>query len=130
MAKRGRKTKLTPEIERKLTSAIAAGNYHEVACSLAGISTSTFYSWMKKGEQAKSGQFLDFREAIKKAEAIAEAKRIQMITEASETNWQAAAWYLERRYPDRWGKQNKHDVNMNGEMTFKVTLPPEFMEDE
>lgn len=130
MTKRGRKTKLTPEIERKLTSAIAAGNYHEVACSLAGISPATFYNWMKKGEQAKSGQFLEFLEAIKKAEAIAEAKRIQMITEASETNWQAAAWYLERRYPDRWGKQSKHDVNMNGEMTFKVTLPPEFMEDE
>lgn len=84
----------------------------------------------EKRGASQEWQFLDFREAIKKAEAVAEAKRIQMITEASETNWQAAAWYLERRYPDRWGKQSKHEMNVNGEMTFKVTLPPEFLEDE
>lgn len=103
----GRRLKLTPEIQTKLSSAIAAGNYHEVACDLVGVGTTTFYNWMKKGEKSSSGKFREFWESIKKAEAVAEAKRIKLITDAAEQNWQAAAWYLERRYPNKWGRQTR-----------------------
>ncbi|WP_245533961.1 hypothetical protein [Effusibacillus pohliae] len=103
-----RRTKLTPEIQQKIVGAIAAGNYHETACALAGIHPSTFYRWLEEGAKprAKKG-YREFCEAVKKAEAAAEAKRIQLITKAAETDWKAAAWYLERKYPDRWGKKDK-----------------------
>jgi transposase len=101
----GRRTKLTPELQSKIAGAIAAGNYHEVACALAGVSTSTFYAWLEKGRAGKS-PYVEFLEAVKKAEAAAEVKRIQIITKAADTDWKAAAWYLERRYPERWGKRN------------------------
>lgn len=98
-----RKTKLTKELQDRITSVIAAGNYLEVAYRLAGVSHETFYRWLRLGEQGRR-PYSEFYEAVKKAEAAAEAKRILVIQKASEENWQAAAWYLERRYPERWGR--------------------------
>jgi hypothetical protein len=44
---------------------------------------------------------------VKKAEARAENAAIQTIQKASEKNWQASAWWLERKFKDRWGRQDK-----------------------
>ena len=38
----GRPSKLTPEVTKRLTEAIRAGNYYEAACGYAGIGYSTF----------------------------------------------------------------------------------------
>jgi hypothetical protein len=68
-------------------------------------------NWMKKGESASSGAYVEFLEAVKKAEAEAEALRVSRISKAGkEGNWQADAWYLERRYPERWGKRIQQEV--------------------
>ena len=37
-----RPSKLTPEVTKRLTEAIRAGNYYEAACAYAGIHYSTF----------------------------------------------------------------------------------------
>jgi transposase len=122
----GRKTKLTEAVQQELYNAIAGGNTHETACALAGIATSTFYEWINKGEKAKSGAYNNFYDQIRKAEALAEAKRIEIIRKAGEgkgvfedkPDWKAAAWYLERRYPEKWGRRHiVADVNHSGEVT-------------
>jgi transposase len=122
----GRKSKLTEATQQELYNTIAAGNTHETACALAGIATSTFYDWLSKGEKAKSGKMRDFYELMKKGEALAEAKRIEIIRKAGEgkgvfeekPDWKAAAWYLERRYPEKWGRRHlSADLNHSGEVT-------------
>ena len=67
MAKRGRKTKLTSSIVEKICNGVRLGFTYEHAAQLAGVGYSTFNAWKKKGETAKSGQFREFREAIKRA---------------------------------------------------------------
>ena len=42
--------------------------------------------------------------AMKKADAEREAALVTRIMRASDDTWQAAAWLLERRYPDRYAK--------------------------
>lgn len=37
--------------------------------------------------------------------ATAELALVSGITKAAEHDWHAAAWHLERRYPDRWGRK-------------------------
>ena len=70
---------------------------------------------MKKGESTSSGAYVEFLEAVKKAEAEAEALRVSRISKAGkEGNWQADAWYLERRYPDRWGKRVQEVTGKDG----------------
>ena len=71
-----RPSKLTPEITKRLTEAIRAGNYYEAACGYAGIHYSTFRKWMQKGETAKSGKFREFFEAVTRAEYEAEVRMV------------------------------------------------------
>ncbi|MBE3576893.1 MAG: hypothetical protein IMX00_04305 [Limnochordales bacterium] len=118
----GRPTKLTPERIKILVDAVAAGNYYETACALAGITYRTFAKWREKGERAKSGIYFQFVQDLKRAEAFAEAERIKRIREAAkEGNWQADAWWLERRYPERWGRRAV-DVSMKQEVSGQVEL--------
>lgn len=112
--KGGRPTKLTPDIQVKLVQAIKAGNYFNVACEYVGIDYRTFRNWMKKGEESKSGQYFQFFHAIKKAEAEAETRMVAIWQNAMKDDWKAAATFLERKYPDRWGRKDKQEVTHNG----------------
>jgi transposase len=117
----GRPSKLTPETAQKITAAIAAGNYLEVAAAHGGIVYGTLNTWMRKGAAANSGQYREFYEAVKRAEADAEMLRIARISKAgSEGNWQADAWYLERRYPDRWGRRTEVSGPGGGPIALEV----------
>ena len=52
--------------------------------------------------------YFQFWREIKKAEAEAEAAAVLHIKQAAQDGtWQAAAWYLERKHKDRWGKSEK-----------------------
>jgi hypothetical protein len=51
--------------------------------------------------------FFQFWQAVKKAEAEAEAAAVLHIKKAAQSSWQAAAWYLERKHKDRWSRQDR-----------------------
>ena len=52
--------------------------------------------------------FFEFWEEVKKAEAEAEAAAVVQIKAAAASGtWQAAAWYLERKFKDRWARTDK-----------------------
>ena len=96
-----RPSKLTPEVQENICNWLKLGYYQEDAAIMAGISPSTYYEWMKKGESQRvaleSGEdmlslpehplpapedgtpevelvfpFMEFSEAVKKARAEAE----------------------------------------------------------
>lgn len=113
-----RPTKLTEETKNKIIQAIAAGNYQETAAKYAGINPNTFYTWMKLGENKKAKPiYKEFREAVEKARAQAEIRNVALIQQAGQDgSWQAAAWFLERSYPHRYGRHNRVEVTgANGE---------------
>ena len=93
----GRPTKRTPEVQRRLCDALAAGNTRRAACAFAGISDETLARWQSR--------FVDFADAVKKAEGDAEVRNVAIIARAAQSgSWQAAAWWLERRYPEAYGR--------------------------
>lgn len=100
-----RPTKLTPEIQAKIIKALSAGNYFDAACAYAGITPTTGYNWMARGRKAKDGIYFEFFHAIQKASADAEIENVALIKVAARESWQAAAWWLERRYPSKWGRR-------------------------
>lgn len=125
MAKRGRKSKLTKELIKEASDIIKMGNYTETVCDYLGISKNTWYRWMKEGEQAKRGLKSEFSDAIKKAQAHAEIRNLAIIETAAKEEWQAAAWYLERKFPKKWGRQ-KVEIEHKGEINSKVRYVAEW----
>jgi len=110
----GRPSKLTPEAQERVVQAIRAGNYAEVAAGYAGIHRATYYTWMKKGAEQDEGIYSEFHDAVKGASDSAETRAVAIIQKAMPDTWQAAAWYLERRAPGRWGRHERRDVNVTG----------------
>jgi hypothetical protein len=92
------------------------GATHRLACAYAGVSEPTFYTWLK----AKP----EFSESIKRAEGAAAVSALQTIaTAANNGTWQAAAWLLERRYPQEYGRRVEQVHGPNAEpFTFTIGL--------
>ena len=103
--KGGRPSKLTPELQEEIVNYIKMGNFIETTCVTAGINKSTFYDWMKRGNESKRHTiYKKFYEAVRQAQAWSEARDVAIISNHAETNWRAAAWKLESRFSERWGK--------------------------
>ena len=102
----GPKTRLTPAVRRKIVTAI-----EECACSLdaaaaqAGIHPSTLYRWLAQGRQEAAGAFRELHQAVTAAKARSEVALARLVAQAGEKDWRAAAWLLERRFPDDYGSQ-------------------------
>jgi transposase len=62
-------------------------------CDVLGISRATYYRHLKADE--------DFAHQVRRARALVSVDLLRVIQEARD--WRAAAWLLERRYPDEWG---------------------------
>lgn len=100
-----------PDVLDRLVNALRAGAYREQAALHAGISVATFYRWMKEGEAAEAEEIpasesraREIREAVQNAEASGELHLLAIIKEQAPKSWQAAAWILERKYPNKWGR--------------------------
>ena len=90
-----------------LEQALLAGNTYANACEYSGISESTYHRWMREGAVAPEGTLArKFWQRIKKAVATCNNRNVLIIQKAAAKNWQAAAWFLERRYPNEWGRKD------------------------
>ncbi len=113
----GRPTKLTPEVIKRIASALKAGAYPENAAAWAGVKPSTLRSWLYAAAQpgCKSKILREFSAALDKALSEAELSDIGVITRAAQSgDWKAAAWRLERRFPKRWGRRDASTVTVQG----------------
>lgn len=99
-----RPTKLNDQIKEKIVQRIRAGNTLDTAARSAGISESTFHRWIRKGKDQERGPYREFYEDVQQARADAEARHVAQIAEAAKGNWRAAAWWLERNFPDKWAQ--------------------------
>ena len=115
--KQGRPTKLTTEVQDKIVRAVATGNWLDTACAYAGVDASTVRRWMAKGEGDDAPEpFRSFCTSIKGAKAEAEVRAVALIQKAAQDGtWQASAWYLERSFPDRWGRHRLEITGANSE---------------
>ena len=98
-----RPTVLTPEVQARVCEAIAAGNTRKDAAEYAGVGDSTLRAWLARARQKRgNGPYRALLAAVKKAEADAVVRNVAIIQKAAGKTWQAAAWWLERKYPENW----------------------------
>lgn len=106
----GRPSKLTDDVQQVIVDAITRGNIYSASAERAGIDYATFKRWMEKGEREEPEftRYRAFRAAILVANAECQDVQLTRINHAaSHGTWQAAAWILERRFPEEWGRKDK-----------------------
>ena len=106
----GRPSKLTADVQEKLLAVIKLGAYRAAACDFAGITPETLRNWLRRGEAEGEGPCFELATQLKQAEASACIKALGTIRTAMEANWQAAAWFLERKRPKEWGRRERHEL--------------------
>ena len=110
---------LTPQTEERILNFLRLGNHIETSCKAAGIHKDTYYEWMKRARAGKPGddRYVAFAQRVDTAMAEAEARDVQTILLASKEQWQAAAWRLERRFPDKWSRNDRMRVDASVDVT-------------
>lgn len=104
---------------------IKVGAFVETAAIAAGISKRTYYNWLRRSKDPNASEPLKaWGKEIRKAFSQSEVFCLTVISSAAKSNvWQAAAWLLERRIPERYARKEKleHSGGIDGQQT-KTTL--------
>lgn len=124
-----RPTKLTPDVQEKITQALRMGATYDLACKYAGISYQTFRNWITRAENelqrvsdnARASvtkaehPYVELFDAVQKAEGDAAIGWLAKIEKAAnDGNWQAAAWKLERRYSKDYNRNHTEHTGADG----------------
>lgn len=120
-----RPTKLTPVVREKIVLAVAGGSSYRAAALYAGVADSTFREWLARGRVARldrgagkprrtqraakrdrrEAPYVELLQSVEEAGARAEVRAAGLLAKAAETDWRAAAWFLERRDPQTFGQR-------------------------
>lgn len=125
---------LNAEITEKAEELLKEGHYVQTICNYFGISEQTWYNWYNKGEEyhelpeeelyskPNALVYIEFFEAVKRGSARGEMNALDVIHKHSKKKWQAAAWFLERRFRDRWGRVKQDEGGEGGQGQLDVFL--------
>ena len=102
-----RPTKLTPDVQEAIVDGINAGLTFRLSCARAGVNPATFYRWLGTGETANVGRYREFCDAVERAKADSALRLVSQITLQAPADWRAAAFMLERRFPDDYGRRTE-----------------------
>jgi transposase len=105
--KGGRPSKYNRLIAARICRAVSQGVSREGAAGLCGINPDTLYRWQR--------EFPEFSESLKKSDSVFEAERVGNICNAGKSpkNWPANSWLLERKFPERYGRIDRHLIATN-----------------
>lgn len=95
------------------------------ACEAVDVPKGTFYRWLAHGEDEIArnveGEYRIFRDAVQRARARGKVNLHGRIVAASidgpnhPAEWKAAAWLLERRWPESYGRRDVMEhIGRNG----------------
>lgn len=93
----GRKALRSPEREQAVLNALRVGNTRRASAAAAGVSHETFYNWLTD---------VTFSDRVTQAEAEAELRFLGQVAKHAATSPQAAQWWLERRRPADYRRQD------------------------
>lgn len=134
----GRPTDLTPQVIEDVRRLLPTALYVETVADYLGITRFSFRNWLRRGaKEAKRLRrnhrsrvkireqvYLEFFNVYKKALAEGELYSTGTIKKAAIEQWQAAAWLLERRSPEKWGRKDR--VEHSGAIDQTKTVKHEY----
>lgn len=108
--KPGRPTLLNATRQASLLTAIEQGMPLKQAAAIAGMSYDTLNHWQKRGEnESAPEEYRQFCQQLRRSQAVAMQVHLSSICDAAKRDWRAAAWMLERRYPEDFARQQQFE---------------------
>ena len=89
----------------KICDLIAQGHSKESACRRVGITNKTLWTWTKDDEE--------LREKVSQAVAKSEISLVNKVLNKATDDWKAAAYLLERRFPERYAPKAELSIDVN-----------------
>lgn len=93
--------KCTKELIEEIARLKEHGLTEKAICECVGISQATLCNWKNN---PKTKNHFELIERLKKAQKEHRISLIKRIEEGSVNDWRAAAWLLERTYPEEFAK--------------------------
>jgi hypothetical protein len=100
MKRRGRRTRLTPQLQRKICKLLERGHTVGTTCGAVGLSPRSFHDYC-----AKDSSFLA---ETQRARAQGRVRIVDSILD--DRDWRGKAWYLERTAPAEFGRCAEREV--------------------
>lgn len=111
-----------------ILKAIRNGNPITNACEFNGITRGIYDQWMseadghngnevearERGEEWQTTTAQEFQSKVMVALATSRNRNILLIQSAATEDWRAAAWHLERTYPEEFSMRGKIEVTGKG----------------
>jgi hypothetical protein len=113
----------TPDQTKQIAGLLRAGNYLEAAGYAAGADPHLVKHWLEHGSKTQTGAMRAFYTEVTRAMADAEGRLVAIVATEAKGTWQAAAWLLERRYPDRWARPSQRGESPLGKEQLPATDP-------
>lgn len=118
----GRKSGISKEVIDKLFQEISRGVPIKYACTIAGISRSSYYTWTRKAKELPDDIDEDddnylykyFEKKKEEGIAMAIATRVEHIR--TDNSWQSSAWWLERMAHEDFGRKQTIDANVDAKV--------------
>jgi len=131
---RGKPSSCHLYLVKQVADLLRDGNYFDVACRAAGVNVSTAQGWKDRGTRAleRSGWDLEavperefnyalFTIEVMAAEAVAETTAVRVLREHGEVDrdgdHRATKEFLSRRFPERWGNQQRVTAEVSQQLT-------------
>ena len=112
------KHKLTSEYVKKAIKLKKGGANHKDIAAALGVCPQTFSRWIN---QPKTENQRELCEGLKKAEADYKNALLAIIAKSAETrDWKAAAWLLERKYPEEYSRVDRVTANVHQKQEAEV----------
>lgn len=117
--RRRQATKKQMTVGQAVVTVLACGCSIDTAASVVGITRTTIYDWIAKGQEFADAElkeipkdqrvYTEFSDAVARAREMVVQLALDGIIEAGKEDWRALAWFLERSRPDEFGRRTRYD---------------------
>jgi hypothetical protein len=122
--------RISAELVELIHQGVCMSETMEGAAAFSGVSRPTIWRWSRRGEaeirrldadpdaetRESDELYVDLFNALTHARARKTAHDLAVISHHAYAlgDWRASAWRLERRYPERWGKRRRVELEHTG----------------
>ena len=117
MAKVGRKPKYNLRLAKRICEHIEKGVSQQGAAEICGVGLSTFHKWRNK--------YKEFGDMVLASNGASEAALVGFAMNGARTDARVAVQMLERRFQDRWQRNERREVSATHTLT---TVSPQVVQ--